>query len=805
VLRRWLSLLVLLLVACAAPEERAAEHVARGEQELANDNVEAALLEFQSALKLRPGDAALYTQIGDVLFENSQAYKDALPYYQEARRIDPESIHAKMREARLIAFQNPKRARRLVDEELMSERPVNTLVLRAHAHLALIEGDLDAALIAAREAVSMDDTSPPGWAQLGAVYIAKINARKRRGQDPGVLLYGLAIGAFDKVEELKGGAYPRARLEKARVYWFQGSPKIARLTFIDAVNLAREQGNVSETKFAIRTTIDYARRVGDHDLLRRMLREQVTLDPTDYAAWEALGTAYDSFPGHTGEEIHLELLELDPQDARAHVLYSAWLLRQGRDDDAEAQLERARSEGLDAPVIGEALVRLALRRGDLAAARAAWVEMSEADETAPATQLSAARIAMAEGRVNDAVALLKPLAETRPVYEIERLLALAQQRRADLKAARYHIDRAMQLAPPPRAAALRLRASIALDSHEWGRAIESYDELLESEQTLAASERADHALALYRAGRAEARPPQPHAAVVFWELEGEQQAERAYQVLRRAQSATPTQPELLELLTDIDLASGRPGESHMRLSRLVDARLAGPHVLLLRARVLAALRAYPEAEADVLRALEANPALPGAIDLLHELYTAQGKLEEARNSFEQADNAGVLHAGARQLLARLYREEGEAARAKEMLQQVVSEAPELWTARADLAVMLADDDEQITAALEMARSAIDDSAGDAYARNAAGQVDLRAKRPDSALRHFESAIDAEGVLVPPVLHYHRGLALRALSREADAAAAFQQALAAGEFPQAEDARQQLEATRHSGTDSNSAS
>ena len=66
-LRRWFSIFALLVAACLSPEERALEHIARGEQELADDNVAAALLEFQSALKQRHGDAALYSRIGDVL------------------------------------------------------------------------------------------------------------------------------------------------------------------------------------------------------------------------------------------------------------------------------------------------------------------------------------------------------------------------------------------------------------------------------------------------------------------------------------------------------------------------------------------------------------------------------------------------------------------------------------------------------------------------------------------------------------------------------------------------------------------
>ena len=200
----------------------------------------------------------------------------------------------------------------------------------------------------------------------------------------------------------------------------------------------------------------------------------------------------------------------------------------------------------------------------------------------------------------------------------------------------------------------------------------------------------------------------------------------------------------------------------------------------------------------MLRALEANPALPGTIDLLHEVYAAQDKLDEARRSFEQADEAGVLHAGARQLLARLYREQGDDARARETLERVLGEAPELWTARADLAVLLADDDAEIARAATLAGDALRDARGAPYASRVAGRVELRAGRAESALLHFESAIEAEGARVPAALHYQRGLALRELGRDDDAGAAFQQALDSGGFPEADEARRQLEGIRHSG-------
>ena len=71
---RWLAVVALVAAACASPEERLAHHVERGEAFLRDNEVDAALLEFQSALKIQPANAALYERIGDVLMEYRQLY-----------------------------------------------------------------------------------------------------------------------------------------------------------------------------------------------------------------------------------------------------------------------------------------------------------------------------------------------------------------------------------------------------------------------------------------------------------------------------------------------------------------------------------------------------------------------------------------------------------------------------------------------------------------------------------------------------------------------------------------------------------
>jgi len=807
--KRWLAFTAVIALSCVDPAERASDHIERGHAALELGDVQAALLEFQSALRYRPGDAEFYEQIGDTLFDHRESYEESLQYYREAQRLDPKRIHSAMREARLVAFEDLPRAQAMVDAAQQSH-PREPIVHRTLSHVMLLDNELDLALFAARRAIELDETSPPSWAQLGAVHLAKISARRRRGERPPDLLFSLALGAFDKVNETKGGEYPRALLEKGRVYWFSGRREQAKREFGRAVELVREQGPPAEIRFVLRTTVDFALRAGEKKFQRIMLRVAVTEFPDDFGAWEALGNAYDAFPGHSAEEIFLELLGRLPENARAHLLYARWLAQQGRFDDARAHIDRARADGVDDPLLGEGLVRLELRNGDLATARAIWVEMTEEDPDALATQVAGARVALAEGRSDDAARTLEALEETEYSHELLRLLAVAHHERENFEAARRAVKRALALGPPSEVPLQRLRARIAVDAGSWRRALAAYESLLELGVRLSAQARANYASALYRNGRAQkghavleellkARPPAPGAALAFAEFEGENRPHRAYDLLARTHRWAPANVDVLDALTRIDLERGHPRIAMERIDRLVEARRAGPEALLLRAEILAQLRSFPAAEADALRAFEADPALPGAIDLLHSLYRVQGKLDEVRRSFEQADQAGVLHVGARHLLARLYLDERDTQRARDTLEQVIAETPERWSARADLAFVLAERGEDLDRALLLAREAVMHSRDEPRAVDAVGWVELRSGRTESALRRFDAAIRASrrtSAPVSPTLQYHRGLALRALGREEDAAEAFEEALRHGTFPEAEDARQQLEAARH---------
>jgi tetratricopeptide (TPR) repeat protein len=348
---------------------------------------------------------------------------------------------------------------------------------------------------------------------------------------------------------------------------------------------------------------------------------------------------------------------------------------------------------------------------------------------------------------------------------------------------------------------------VHMSSGNWGGAMQDYIEMLKQRATLTDSERVNFAVAAYHSGAIEksrevleemieVAVPRSEAAIAYSQLFGGTKPLLAFRALLAVHQRAPGNAEVVREMTRLEVLFDRSQHALDRLNALVQSQQAGPLVLLTRAELLAAAGAYDQAEAD--------PTLIEAVDLLHSLYRAQGKLESARLAFEEADAAGVLHPGARLLLARLLVEDAEPGPAQAMLEQVVDENPEIWVAQAELAILLADQGEDLNRAFILARNAHIASKQSARTSDVLGYVLLKSGKSKPALEQFRRAIavlTSAGDTPPPSIHYHEGLALRALDRDAEAEEAFRTALGQGEFPQAEDARRELEAARHHAGDS----
>ncbi len=813
---RWLAVVALMAAACTSPEERLAHHGARGEASIRNNEIDAALLEFQSALKIQPENAALYQRIGDVLMEYRQVYPQAISYYREAHRIEPTLIHSIVREARLLALEDPARARELLDSAIAQD-PEAGAVLRAQAFFALIRNDLAGARKAAERAIELDPI-PPSYAELGAVYLAHIahDIQKRRRPNPEYR--DAALEAYQKVNELKGGSYHRAILEQARIYGFSQRRRQAGTHFRKAIVLAASEG-AAETQFASYITVEYARRVHDLELERFALRALVTADEDHYRAWRELAEVAEKMPRSSADEILQELTASRPDDARAWLLWAEHLAATDRARNARADLRRAIDRGIEDPALYEALIRLEIQVGSVERARALLEAVERKKPDAFATRVAKARVALVEGRPAEAEKTLIRLVSHEPNPELLRLLALAHLRQGELLDARRVLAQAMSLSSNPDVALLRLSAMIEMAGGNWRGAMGSYVEMLKKRATLTDGEKVSFAIAAFHAGSIEKSrevlkkmvlipAPLPNAAVAYARLFGADDSLLALGGLRAAYRTSPGNGEVVREMTRLEIHFGKTQHALDRLNALVLNHQATALVLFTRAELLASTGAFAQAEADALRAFEADPTLTEAVDLLHSLFRAQGRLETARLAFEEADAAGVLHPGARLLLARLIREDGEPEQAQAMLERIVEENPEIWIAHAELAYLLAEQGKDLERAFQLARYAHVASRRGERTSDVLGFVLLKSGKSRPALEQFQRAIDVSSRttdLPPASFHYHVGLAYRALDRDEEAEHAFRTALGQGEFPQAEEARRQLEGARHHAGDTGSSS
>jgi tetratricopeptide (TPR) repeat protein len=814
---RRLLLVALWLAACASPEERFAEHVARAEAHIEAGRIRDALIEYQSALKIDPASAQVNWRLGELL-SDAKAYQAAAFHLGEAYRLDPNRVEAVLWQVSLIWRSSPQRAQQIL-EEVMQRHPDDARVYRTESALALVRGDRRAALAAVGRALELDPDDAESWTQLGAVHLARIRSALRRDAIPRDALYEDALEAFDRVETLEGG-HVGARLEKARVYasW-DGHSQQADDAYRAAVELARERANPQHWLAAALAMDEYARGAGRHSLRVYALRQAVDADPKRIRSWEKLARVTEQIEGpEQAERIYLELVEQQPQRPASHIAYTSHLARQRRGLDAIAHLDRVLSEGLDAAALWEQLMRLELSEGQRANARATYHRMRERHGGDSITRRSGARLAISDGRDEEALEILRELDGEEESAEVEQLRALAYLNLGDSAAATTAIERAVSLSESFPVAIKRVEASVHYEARRWSETLQTLRALEQHRHELAPAELLMRAVCFYETGRAEQGrrlldellgdpAVAKRAALEFARREGEEDPDAAHRELARALRHAPGSHELMVAITQLDVRSGHHERALRRLDKIIDSQLAGPQLLLLRAELLTLRGELERAEADALRAFEADPDLPGAVDLLFAIYEEQGRLAEALRAFQEAESVGVLHSGARVLLGRLYLSQGRSDEAREAYEKAIESDPGNAPAMNDLAYLLASEGRELDRALvlaEAARRALPDHPSPP---DTVGYVHLRGHRYESALRAFRGAIElaeARRGEAAPTFHYHLGLALSGLERDGEAADAFARALALDPgFPDADEARRKLDEAQRAGAASSS--
>jgi tetratricopeptide (TPR) repeat protein len=250
----------------------------------------------------------------------------------------------------------------------------------------------------------------------------------------------------------------------------------------------------------------------------------------------------------------------------------------------------------------------------------------------------------------------------------------------------------------------------------------------------------------------------------------------------------PANIDALDLLCENLVASG---ERDQALAR-VDAAIAkhGEVAELHRARgdILFGASRDADARAAYAKASELDPKLASALGGLAALQVRAGDVPGAIERFDAASELAPGVTAYAYSAAQLTLGQGRTEEAETRLREIVKRDASHAGARNDLAWILAEDKRNLDYALVIAEEAqrIDPSP---EVLDTLGFVRLQRGESAAAVTVLEQAVQAEAV--SPSIRYRLGLALSQTGDTARAREMFQAAIAAGTFPEADDAQREL--------------
>jgi tetratricopeptide (TPR) repeat protein len=244
---------------------------------------------------------------------------------------------------------------------------------------------------------------------------------------------------------------------------------------------------------------------------------------------------------------------------------------------------------------------------------------------------------------------------------------------------------------------------------------------------------------------------------------------------------------LTSLALDL-IALERQDEALERVDKALAKHPSNPQLLDIRSRLLARMSRDTEALAAVAKALEADPSFAPALEVRATYAEQSGKLEEALADFDKAtaadpENAEYPYRGAR-IALRL----GNTDDGIRRLRSVISLQPGHVGAANDLAWWLAESDQDLDLALDLANRATQLERR-AETLDTLGWVQLKRGDVDGALQSFEAALEESPDAAS--VRYRMALALAQKGDSAAARANLAQALEMDPFPEVQAAKAEL--------------
>ncbi|MGM0586263.1 MAG: tetratricopeptide repeat protein, partial [Pseudomonadota bacterium] len=753
------------LSGCDSAEERAAEHYESGMALLEEGQPAKAQLEFRNAIQLNPEHARARYELAQHL-KNRGDVRGAVNQLRSVVEIDQDHQPALIDLAEIMLVANQlERAERYVERAVEID-PSVTRLRAIKASVDYKQGRRDPAVEMAREVIE----EQPDNVTARLVLVADAMDDDRLNAALELLDEGLAL----KEDDL--------------------SLNVIRLGVLEDLEKTDEIGaqlermvehfpNTDQFRQALARWYVFKKRYDDAEAQYRAIAEN---NPGDHQ--KALDVARFVNSVHGPEAAREELLRLAQQpDALVEydLAIAALDMRQGREDDAIARLDRVIEEqgmSLGGHKARLERAKIHVRKEEFAAADALLGTVIEDDRKNSQALLLRASRYLAEDKVSEAISDLRSALDVAPDnVQVMLTLASAYERNGNQELALERLGQAVQASDYEPDVALRyMQALVAADKLNAAESVlrDTIKRKGETRELLLALARlklrqSEWDAATRIAGQLRVIDPEDEAAdrIIAAAALGLRKFDEGADILadlveKEVESGGGAQNVVS--LVRVLLAGGDTDRALSFLNTRLEETPDDATALVLRASIVASQGDLEEAEADLKRAIEAEPGNAAAYASLARIYNSLGRESEVSETLEKGLAINAKDPALRLTQAMQLEHEGQYDEAIAVYEELYKERPNSTVIANNFASLLADhrsdDPEQIERAYNIAKRFR--QSDQPYLQDTYGWLLHLRGDSEAAASYVMEAADA--LATNPVVQYHAGVVLTANGQLAQA-------------------------------------
>lgn len=764
---------------CQSDESKIAEHLGRAEAYQAEEQHREAIIEYRNVLVLDPKNVAAHHGLARSYLE-VQSFGSAYWELRETVRLDPGSVEARLRLAQLASLRDELDEVLEQTQEILDAEPQDgDAKLRLKAQLLRgrafdKQREHTQALEAYEKAVELaPNESEP------LLVLANYHRRRGEGEE--------AERLFRRLIEVDPGFISYAALGGF---------------------LARDPSRYAEAEAAYRSAVDTATKgkrpiaismlasfyySHDHfEQAEETLRQAIAEQPDNLDMIYLLARFYlTRGEKRRADEVIESAIQARPDDLRPYLILSLYRSQIGDLERALDALNLAVNVDPESDAVQLRRAELLLDTRDqggerVAEARNVVSKVLERDPSNTDALFVKGKVELVQGRTRDAILSLRRAVDLRSGWaQAHFLLGSALFIHGDHLAAREELTRALELdATLIDAHAILARVHSALGQHDF--AVDEGRRVLNRRpgdvelrklvaKSLASQRKVDEAILELGGVREGSRDAETlYMLGRLYTFKGE--IVRARDFLDRADAAMPGNPEVLEMLLELDRRQQRLPDSITRIDQALQQDAANAALIHLRGRAAELIGHAAEAERWYRKAIELDPNGLRAYRSLGELLESSGRAAEALGAFEQALERSDL-ASLNFLVGSMHDKAGNRDKAIEYYERAIERDPTLVPAKNNLALLLADEGRDLDRALTLALEAKELVPNNPSTTDTLGWVLYKKGKASAAIGFL---LEAESLAIDDpdigLIRYHLALAYEANGEKALARTTIRRAL-----------------------------